>query len=121
MNLGAGDGKIAIAAAKTYGARSVGIEYNKDMADLAARNAQRAGVDDKVKIIHGDIFVEDFSKATVLTLYLLPDLNLKLRANHSEDDTRHPCGGQLIPYGRLGARPGDRLRLPSGIFLGSSR
>ena len=78
-DLGAGDGKIAIAAAKTYGARSVGIEYNKDMADLAARNAQRAGVDDKVKIIHGDIFVEDFSKATVLTLYLLPDLNLKLR------------------------------------------
>lgn len=78
-DLGAGDGKIAIAAAKTYGARSVGIEYNKDMADLATRNAQRAGVADKVKIIHGDIFVEDFSKATVLTLYLLPDLNLKLR------------------------------------------
>ena len=79
FDLGAGDGKIAIAAAKNFGARSVGIEYNKDMAALATRNAERAGVSDKVKIIHGDIFVEDFSKATVVTMYLLPDLNLKLR------------------------------------------
>jgi len=79
FDLGAGDGKIAIAAAKNYGARAVGIEYNKYMAALATRNAERAGVADKVKIIHGDIFVEDFSKATVLTMYLLPDLNLKLR------------------------------------------
>ena len=79
FDLGAGDGKIAIAAAKNYGARSVGIEYNKEMAALATRNAERAGVSDKVKIIHGDIFVEDFSKANVLTMYLLPDLNLKLR------------------------------------------
>ncbi len=78
-DLGAGDGKIAIAAAKNFGATSVGIEYNKDMAELATRNAARAGVSDKVKIIHGDIFVEDFSKANVLTMYLLPDLNLKLR------------------------------------------
>ncbi len=79
FDLGAGDGKIAIAAAKNYGARSVGIEFNKDMAELAKRNAERAGVSDKVKIINGDIFVEDFSKATVVTMYLLPDLNLKLR------------------------------------------
>ncbi len=78
-DLGSGDGKIAIAAAKNFGATAVGIEYNKDMAELATRNAARAGVSDKVKIINGDIFVEDFSKATVLTMYLLPDLNLKLR------------------------------------------
>lgn len=78
-DLGSGDGKIAIAAAKNFGATAVGIEYNKDMADLATRNAARAGVSDKVKIINGDIFVEDFSKANVLTMYLLPDLNLKLR------------------------------------------
>lgn len=78
-DLGAGDGKIAIAAAKNFGATSVGIEYNKEMAELATRNAQRAGVADKVKIINGDIFVEDFSKATVVTMYLLPDLNLKIR------------------------------------------
>lgn len=78
-DLGSGDGKIAIAAAKNFGATAVGIEYNKDMAELATRNAARAGVSDKVKIINGDIFVEDFSKANVLTMYLLPDLNLKLR------------------------------------------
>jgi SAM-dependent methyltransferase len=78
-DLGAGDGKIAIAAAKNYGATAVGIEYNKEMAELATRNTQRAGVADKVKIINGDIFVEDFSKATVVTMYLLPDLNLKIR------------------------------------------
>ncbi len=79
FDLGAGDGKIAIAAAKNFGATAVGIEYNKDMAELARRNTERAGVSDKVKIIHGDIFVEDFSKATVVTMYLLPDLNLKIR------------------------------------------
>lgn len=78
-DLGAGDGKIPIAAARIHGARAVGIEYNPDMAALAKRNASRAGVTDKVKIIHGDIFKEDFSEATVITLYLLPDLNIKLR------------------------------------------
>lgn len=78
-DLGAGDGKIAIAAAKEFGARAIGIEFNPDMAAFAQRNAVRAGVGDRVKIINGDIFKEDFSKATVVTLYLLPDLNLKLR------------------------------------------
>ena len=78
-DLGAGDGKIAIMAAKKFGANAVGIEYKAEMAELARRNAKRAGVEDKVKIIKGDIFVEDFSQATVVTLYLLPDLNLKLR------------------------------------------
>jgi SAM-dependent methyltransferase len=78
-DLGAGDGKIAIAAARDYGATAVGIEYNPEMAALAQRNAERAGVADKVKVIHGDIFEEDFSNATVVTLYLLPHLNMKLR------------------------------------------
>jgi len=78
-DLGAGDGKIAIAAAREFGARAVGIEYNPDMAALGQRNAERAGVADRVRIIRGDIFKEDFSKATVITMYLLPDLNLRLR------------------------------------------
>ncbi|MBU3723942.1 MAG: methyltransferase domain-containing protein [Burkholderiaceae bacterium] len=78
-DLGAGDGNIPITAAKKYGVRAVGIEFNADMAALARRNAQRAGVADRVKIINGDIFQENFSEATVVTLYLLPDLNLKLR------------------------------------------
>lgn len=78
-DLGAGDGKIAIAAARDFGAQAVGIEYNPDMAALGQRNAERSGVANKVKIIQGDIFKEDFSKATVVTLYLLPELNYQLR------------------------------------------
>jgi SAM-dependent methyltransferase len=78
-DLGAGDGKIAIAAAKKFGARSYGIEYNPDMARYAQNNAQKAGVAGKAQIINGDIFATDFSKATVITMYLLPSLNIKLR------------------------------------------
>jgi hypothetical protein len=83
MDLGAGDGKIAIAAAKKYGARAIGIEYNADMVKHANANAQAAGVagdgPGKAIIRHGDIFATDFSKADVITMYLLPALNMKLR------------------------------------------
>lgn len=78
-DLGAGEGRIPIAAAQRYGATAVGIEYDAKLADLARRNAQRAGLADKVTIITGDIFKEDFTRATVVTLYLLPDLNQQLR------------------------------------------
>lgn len=78
-DLGSGDGRIPIAVAKDFGARAVGIEFNPAMAELAQRNVNRAGVSDRVKIINGDIFKEDFSKATVVTMYLLPDLNIALR------------------------------------------
>jgi len=79
FDLGAGDGIIAITAARKYGAKSVGIEYNPEMAQFARRKVAEAGMTDKVKIITGDIFQEDFSAATVVTLYLMPHLNLKLR------------------------------------------
>jgi hypothetical protein len=79
VDLGAGDGKIAIAAGRDFGATALGIEYNPDMAKLAQCFVQAAGVGDKVKIIQGDIFKEDFSKATVVTMYLLPELNMRLR------------------------------------------
>jgi hypothetical protein len=79
FDLGAGDGIIAITAARKNGTQSVGIEYNPDMAQFARRKVAEAGMNDKVKIITGDIFQEDFSSATVVTLYLLPHLNLKLR------------------------------------------
>jgi hypothetical protein len=78
-DLGAGDGKIPIQAARQFGARAVGIEFNPDMANLARQNAQRANVSDKVTIVTGDIFEEDFSNATVVTLYLLTNLNMKLK------------------------------------------
>jgi hypothetical protein len=79
VDLGAGDGKIAIAAGKKFGATALGIEYNPDMAKLAQCLVQAEGVTDKVKIVQGDIFKEDFSKATVVTMYLLPELNLCVR------------------------------------------
>jgi SAM-dependent methyltransferase len=79
VDLGSGDGKIAIAAARDFGARARGIEFNPDMVALARRNAQRAGVAGKATFQQGDIFETDFSDATVVTMYLLPSLNLKLR------------------------------------------
>jgi hypothetical protein len=79
VDLGAGDGKIAIAAGRDFGATALGIEYNPDMAKLAQCFVQAEGVGSKVKVIQGDIFKEDFSKATVVTMYLLPELNIRLR------------------------------------------
>jgi SAM-dependent methyltransferase len=82
FDLGAGDGKIAIAAARK-GARATGIEFNPDMVKYANAKAQEAGVAGvgagKATIRHGDIFATDFSSAQVITLYLLPALNMKLR------------------------------------------
>jgi SAM-dependent methyltransferase len=78
IDLGSGDGRIVIAAAKR-GARALGIEYNLDMVDLSKSNAQKEGVAAKASFEHGDIFERDFSQATVLTMYLLPNLNMKLR------------------------------------------
>ncbi|MDO5625254.1 MAG: methyltransferase domain-containing protein [Pseudomonadota bacterium] len=79
IDLGAGDGKIVIAAARQFGASGKGIEYNPDMVALAQRRAAEAGVDDKAQFEKADIFESDFSRADVITMYLLPSLNLKLR------------------------------------------
>jgi hypothetical protein len=79
IDLGAGDGKIAIMAAKKFGAKSLGIEYNPEFAKYAQENVVKAGVADKARVQQGDIFATDFKSATVLTMYLLPALNLKLR------------------------------------------
>ena len=78
MDLGSGDGRTVITAAKR-GARSEGIEYNPDMVALSQKNAKEAGVGDKAIFRRADIFETDFSKAQVITLFLLPQLNLKLR------------------------------------------
>ena len=77
-DLGSGDGRTVITAAKR-GAQAFGVEYNPEMVKLSERNAAKEGVSDKAKFINGDIFQVDFSKADVLTLYLLPSLNVKLR------------------------------------------
>lgn len=78
-DLGSGDGIIPIEAAKKFGVRAVGIEYNPDLVELSKRNAKRAGVEALVTLRRGDIFVEDFSSATILTLYLGENLNMKLK------------------------------------------
>jgi len=77
-DLGSGDGRTVITAAKR-GAQAVGVEFNPDMVALSERAAAKEGVAAKAKFINGDIFQTDFSHATVVTLYLLPSLNLKLR------------------------------------------
>ncbi len=79
FDLGAGDGVIAIHAAKSRGMQAVGIEYNPQLAEHARQNVRRAGVADRVKIVTGDIFMEDFSQASIVTMYLLPELNQQLR------------------------------------------
>lgn len=78
IDLGSGDGRTVITAAKR-GIRALGIEYNPDMVELSRRNAEKAGVSDKVTFVKGDIFESDFSQATVVTMFLLSSLNLKLR------------------------------------------
>jgi hypothetical protein len=79
VDLGSGDGKIVIAAAKKFGARSMGVEFNPEMVKLSQRNAESAGVAQRTSFRQADIFATDYSQATVVTLYLLPSLNLKLR------------------------------------------
>jgi len=78
IDLGSGDGRTVITAAKR-GAHALGIEYNPDMVELSKRNAQAAGVSSRAQFMKADLFETDFSKATVITMFLLPDINLKLR------------------------------------------
>jgi SAM-dependent methyltransferase len=78
IDLGSGDGRTVITAAKR-GAKALGIEYNPDMVELSKRNAAKAGVSDKARFVKADLFESDFSQATVITMFLLPDINLKLR------------------------------------------
>ena len=79
VDLGSGDGKIPIAAAKQFGASALGIEYNPQLVQLADCYARAEGVADKVRFRQGDIFTTDFSDATVVMLYLSPGINLRLR------------------------------------------
>ena len=77
-DLGTGDGRIPVTAAKKYGARGVGIDIDPQRIKEATENVQKNGVGDRVRIIQGDLFETNISEATVVTLYLLPSLNQKL-------------------------------------------
>src|SRR5450759_3595579 len=78
IDLGSGDGRTVIAAAK-LGAHALGIEYNPDMVELSKNNAIKEGVSDKTEFLNMDLYECDLSKATVITMFLLPEINLKLR------------------------------------------
>jgi ribosomal protein L11 methylase PrmA len=77
-DLGCGDGRIVIMAAQKYGARGIGIDLDPQRIEEANANAKKAGVADRVKFMQADLFTTDISEATVVTLYLLPSLNVKL-------------------------------------------
>ncbi|MBG1257692.1 class I SAM-dependent methyltransferase [Nostoc commune] len=78
-DLGSGDGRIVNTAAQKFGTRGIGIDINPERIQEANDNAQKAGVTDRVKFVQQDLFTTDFSEATVVTLYLLPEVNAKLR------------------------------------------
>lgn len=84
-DLGCGDGRIVIAAAKTYGAHGVGIDINPVRIAEAKENAKKAGVEDLVRFEENDLFLADFHEATVVTLFLLPHVNMKLRPKLLQD------------------------------------
>lgn len=112
VDLGSGDGRIPIVAARDYGATARGVEYDGRMVSLARCLARAAGVEDRATFVEGDIFATDFRDATVITLYLLPELNLKLR----------PALLQLRPGTRIVShaydmgdwKPDEDARSPSG-------
>lgn len=84
-DLGCGDGRFVITAAKKYGARGLGIDIDPQRIKESEQNAQIAGVADKVKFIEGDLFEIDIREATLVSLYLLPELNLQLRPKLLKD------------------------------------
>ena len=84
-DLGCGDGRIVIAAAKQYGAHAVGVDIDPERIREARENAKAAGVENLVKFVEGDLFKADIRNATVVTLYLLPNVNVKLRPKLMSD------------------------------------
>jgi cyclopropane fatty-acyl-phospholipid synthase-like methyltransferase len=84
-DLGCGDGRIVIAAAKRYGARGVGVDINPDRVQEARANAKKAAVENLVKFEENDLFDADIRNASVVTLYLLPNVNMRLRPKLLKD------------------------------------
>ena len=79
IDLGSGDGRIVIAAAREFGARGLGVEIVPELVDKSRDNARRAGVAERTEFRVQDLFATDLSRATVITMYLLPEVNLQLR------------------------------------------
>ena len=125
MDLGSGDGRTVITAAKR-GARAMGIEYNPDMVELSKQNAAKEGVTDRAEFVKADLFETDFSKATVITMFLLPRHQPEAAAEDPRPQARHPHRVEHLHDGRLGRRRDrDRRRglheLVHGAAAGSCR
>ena len=103
IDLGSGDGRTVIAAAKR-GATALGIEYNPDMVELSKKNAAAAGVNGKATFMKADIFETDYSKATVLTLFLLPRAQSEAAPHHPGHEARHARRVEQLQHGRVGGR-----------------
>lgn len=115
FDLGSGDGKIAIAAGRV-GARATGLEFNPQLVELSRRLAREAGVAQRVHFERADIFQADFSQATVVTMYLLPELNLRLRPRLFE----LPPGTRVVSHAfSMGEwQPDEQARVGNGeLFL----
>ena len=108
IDLGSGDGRTVIAAAKR-GARARGIEYNPEMVELSIANAKAEGVSDKATFVKADLFETDLSKATVITMFLLTDINLRLRPTLLTLEAGHAPRLEHVHDGRMGSRR-DGLR-----------
>ena len=113
MDLGSGDGRTVITAAKR-GATAMGIEYNPDMVELSKRNAQKEGVTAKATFVQADLFKTDLSKATVITMFLLPEHQHAAAAVDPQPEAGHAHRREHLHDGRLGSRrnaDGDRQLL----------
>ncbi len=103
IDLGSGDGRTVITAAKR-GARALGIEYNPDMVELSQRNAEREGVSGRAEFRKADLFKEDLSQATVITMFLPAEHQPEAAAHDTGPQARHADRVQHLHHGRLGSR-----------------
>ena len=121
-DLGSGDGRIPVTAAKKFGMRAVGIDIDPQRIREANENARRNGVTDLVKFRQEDLFKADFREATVVTLYLLPDLNVKLRPRAvGRAQARHAHRLAPVRDGRLEAGEDGRAERPHDLLLDHPR
>jgi len=114
-DLGSGDGRVVIAAAQKFGARAVGIEISAPLVAQSRRNAERAGVSDRVRFLQQDLFETELGEATVVALYLSPNLNLKLRPAL----LKLRPGTRIVSHGSdLGEwRPDRKTAIRKDVFL----
>ncbi len=115
IDLGCGDGRIVVMAAQRFGARGKGVDFNPTRVKEARENARKAGVTKRVQFVHGDLFDADIHEASVVTLYLLPAVNLKLRPKLLRD---LKVGTRIVSHSfDMGDWPPDKTEQHSGRII----